>query len=158
MPFLSPRLSPLCLTNQLLVCRPSPATLLCVTDFRTQLCGHSFVHCLGTAERVRLAGSRQLVWDTVERWTVAFWQANSYTFLLSSIASDSTVCSILILPFVLSGVFVIHHIYVHGTAHREDESDTFVPTTPLPEGRARTVGAGRSRDHRQTIQVLSVVS
>ena len=147
MSFLSPRLSPLCLTNQLLVCRPSPATLICVTDFRTRLCGHSFVHCLGAAERVRLPGSWQLVWDTVEMGCRVLAGQLKYTFLLSSIASDSTVCSILILPFVLSGVFVIHHIYVHGTAHREDESDTFVLTTPLPEG--------RSRDHRQTIRVLS---
>ena len=41
MSFLLPLLSPLCLTNLLLVCRPFLATLLCVTDFRTCLCGQT---------------------------------------------------------------------------------------------------------------------
>ena len=109
--FFRPFFHLLCLTNQLLVCRPSVATLLRVTDFRTRLRGHSFVHCLGAAERVRPAGSRQLVWDTVERGCRVLACELKYTFLLSSIASDSTFCSILILPFVLSLFYLLFYPY-----------------------------------------------
>ena len=69
---------------------------------RTGPCGHSFVHCLGAAKRVRLAGSRQLVWNTAER-TVSFWQANS-TRRFNYRAS----------LHILFPVY-IHHIYTYKT-------------------------------------------
>ena len=53
---LLPLLSPLCLANLLFACHP-----LCYGLSYMSVWANSFVLCLGAAERIRLAGSRQLV-------------------------------------------------------------------------------------------------
>ena len=53
---LLPLLSPLCLANLLFACHP-----LCYGLSYMSVWANSFVLCLGAAERIRPAGSRQLV-------------------------------------------------------------------------------------------------
>ena len=53
---LLPHLSPLCLANLLFACHP-----LCYGLSYMSVWANSCVLCLGAAERIRLAGSRQLV-------------------------------------------------------------------------------------------------
>ena len=96
--------------------------LRCVTDFRTRLCGHSCVYCVGAAERGRLAGSRHLVWDTAQR-ALSFWQTNP-----TRCFNDHA--SLHILPLVLPG-FYSAYLYLQDSAHCEDDfspdvSDTVV--------------------------------
>ena len=91
------------LFNKPTACMLSFTWLLCVTDFRTRLCGHSFVSCLGAAELVRLA-----LEYSGER-TVSFWQANSTSRFKYR-------ASLHILPLVLSGCYS-SYLYAQDSAH-----------------------------------------
>ena len=89
MSFLLPLLSPLCLTNLLLVCRPFLAILLCVCVGKL-LCSLS-----GSGRADQASWEPPVCLGYSREKTVEFWQANSnLTFLLSSIASVYTFCYI----------------------------------------------------------------
>ena len=106
MSFLLPILSPLCLANLLLACHP-----LCYGLSYMSVWTNSFVFCLGAAERIRLAGSRQLV----ERRLSSFGRP-------TQILRFYYRASHLFTPFVTSGSFcyLSYMIYIQGSAHCED--------------------------------------
>ena len=73
--FLLPLLSPLC--NLLLVCRPFLATLLCVTDVRTCLCGQTPLFFVWERQADQASWVSPVGLGYSRDKTVEIWQANS---------------------------------------------------------------------------------